>query len=98
MNTQMATVPTTADLLRYKLNTEINRVIATYLSILEELGSDHDEAISKLRAALPEHEKPYADLLCYFSEDKYEIVRARVLRAANDARREIEAAIDNSRI
>jgi hypothetical protein len=87
------TLPSPAVLLRTKVLLATNRLIAMYLSILEEIGTEHDEAIAKLRAALPPDQKPYADLICYFTEDKYDTLRSRVLRAANDARRELEETI-----
>jgi len=92
------TLPEASALLKTKVSLETNRIIATYLSILEEIGSEHDEAVAKLREALPPDKKAYADLIRYFTEDKYEIMRSRVLRAANDARREIETTIDAIRI
>lgn len=66
-----------------------NRVAAIYLSLLEDLANDHDNALDKLRTHLPADYKHYVDLADYLSEARFESLRNRVLKAANDARREM---------
>lgn len=92
------TLPSNATKLKAKGQQGTNRIIATCLSILEELGSEHDGAVHRLRAALPDNEKAFADLIRWFDEDRYDILRTRILRAVNDARREMEETIDSLRI
>ncbi len=87
---QGVTLPAPAALLRAKVLQATNRVIATNLSILEDLANEHDAAMQKLREALPPELKSYVDLADHFTDVKFETLRGRILRACNDARREIE--------
>ncbi len=91
-------LPSAAALLKAKTATTTNRTIATFLAILEELGTEHDCAIHRLHDALPADKKAFADLLDWFNEERYDILRTRVLRAANDARREMDDTIDSLRL
>lgn len=91
-------LPSPAALLKAKTSTTTNRLIATFLGILEELGTEHDAAMHRLHEALPADEKAYAELLNWFDEDKFLILRNRVLRAANDGKREMEETVDSLRL
>ncbi len=91
-------LPSPAALLKAKTASTTNRTIATFLAILEELGTEHDCAIHRLHDALPADQKAYAELLSWFSEERYDILRTRVLRAANDARRELDETVDSLRL
>ncbi len=89
---------TPAVMLRAKTLQAINRVIATNLSILEDLANEHDAAMAKLRAALPADYQTYVDLADHFNDVKFETLRGRILRACNDARREIEETAQTLRL
>ncbi len=89
---------TPAVMLRAKTLQAINRVIATNLSILEDLANEHDAAMQKLRTALPADYQPYVDLADHFTDVKFDTLRTRILRACNDARREIEETVQSLRL
>ncbi len=89
---------TPAVMLRAKTLQAINRVIATNLSILEDLANEHDAAMQKLRTALPPDYQTYVDLADHFTDVKFETLRGRILRACNDARREIEETVQTLRL
>lgn len=91
-------VPTPAALLKTKILLATNRTIATNLSILEELADEHDVAMTKLRNKLPASYRDYVDLADHFTENKFELLRNRILRTANDARRELEEVVENLRL
>jgi hypothetical protein len=85
-------LPAPAQILRAKTLQATNRAAAINVSILEDLANDHDFAMAKLRDALPPEFKPYVALADHFDEVKFGTLRNRMLRACNDARREIEEA------
>ncbi len=89
---------TPAVMLRAKTLQAINRVIATNLSILEDLANEHDAAMAKLRDALPPDYRPYVDLADHFTDVKFETLRGRILRACNDANREIQETAKTLRL
>jgi hypothetical protein len=92
------TLPSDSAFLLTKTRLAINRVIAINLSILEDLANEHDAAMAKLRDALPADLKSYVDLADHFDDVKFGTLRNRILRACNDAGREIEETIQNLRI
>jgi hypothetical protein len=91
-------LPAPAQILRAKTLQSVNRVIAINISILEDLANEHDAAMTKLRDALPPEYKPYVDLADHFSDEKFGTLRNRILRACNDARREIDDTVDSLRL
>lgn len=91
-------LPSTGDLLRAKNAQNTNRVIAATLSIIEEVADDHDAALDKLRSALPAEYKAYVDLAAPMTEARFDALRARVLKVANDSRRDLEETIQTLRI
>lgn len=92
------TLPAPRDMIRAKLLQGTNRIIATNLAILEELGEEHAVAMTKLREALPSPYRAYVELADHFTESRYETLRNRILRVCNDARREMEDLISNMRL
>ena len=91
-------LPAPAQILRAKTLQSINRVIAINISVLEDLADEHASAMQKLREALPHEYKPYVDLADFFSDEKFGTLRNRILRACNDARREIDDTVDSLRL
>lgn len=87
-------LPAPAVLLRAKLLQSTNRIIASNLSILEDLANEHDEAMAKLRGALPTELKAYVDLADHFTDVKFQTLRTRIIKTCNDARREIEETVE----
>ncbi len=88
------TLPSPAILLKAKARTTINRVMATYLSNLEEVADQHDESMGRLIDALPAAERAKVHLADHFGETRFEAIRKHVLKAGNDSLRELEDQID----
>lgn len=63
------------------------------LSLLETLAEEHDEAMAKLQAALPEEYHAYLTLADYFTEEKADRLRRAVLSRGNDCSRAIQEEI-----
>lgn len=91
-------LPSAGDLLRAKSSQTTNRVIAATLSILEEVVDEHDAALVKLRAALPPEYRAYVDLANPITDSRFDALRGRVLKIANDSRRDLEEQIAALRI
>ena len=85
---------TPGSIIKAKALLATNRTISINVSILEELADEHDLAMAKLREALPAECKRYVDLADYFSESRFELLRTRMIKTANDSRREIIETVD----
>lgn len=96
--TPHVSLPTADALLKTKTLLATNRIIAGNMAVLEDLQAEHTVAMAKLREKLPGTYKNYVDLADYFTDAKFEMLRNRILKTINDARREIEETIDNQRI
>lgn len=80
--------------LRYQLERMITSLFKGYLVMLEDLGDSHDEAMDKLRAALPADLKGYVDLADYLTEERGVSLRKKVLDSGNDTKREMNKLLD----
>jgi hypothetical protein len=65
-----------------------------FFNIIDDLNNDHAIMLEKLRKHLPQEYDTLVDSADHFSEDKYEIIRKRVLDIGNDAIREISRNVD----
>lgn len=92
------TLPDAATLIKAKALLATNRMMATYLTILEEIVDEHDEAMGKLMDALPPEHKANVVLADHLGDARLEAIRRRVLKVGNDARRELDETVDNLRI
>lgn len=91
-------LPDQSALLKTKIHLALNRVMAMYLSHLEQLGDEHDEAMGKLIDALPEAERAKVHLADIYGQVRFDAIRRYVLKAGNDACRELEEAVDFLRL
>lgn len=66
--------------------------------MFEQLGEEHDEAMTKLYDSLPPEYKEYVNLADHFTEEKGERIRKAVLQRGNDCRRAIEEEIEKYNI
>lgn len=87
-------VSSVADLLKVKADMAFRRIMATYLTNLEELADEHDEAMGKLIDALPADHKASVRLADVYGEKRFDAIRRHVLKAGNDERRDLEQQID----
>lgn len=81
------------EVLRFQMHRLVTSLFKSFLIILEDLGAEHDEALEKLYTALPEEYKPFVNLADYFTEQKGELLRKKVLDAGNDTRRQIDEVL-----
>lgn len=91
-------VPDPAGLLKAKIQIAVNRLMATYLTNLEEVADEHDEAMGRLIDTLPDASKASVYLADHFTDVRFEAIRRHVLRAGNDQYRELCELIDFLRI
>ena len=80
--------------LRYQLERMITTLFKDYLIMLEDLGDSHDEALAKLKTALPENYRPFVDLADYLTEERGVALRKKVLDSGNDTLREARKLLD----
>lgn len=64
------------------------------LMIVEQLEEEHDEAMEKLYAALPPAYQAYVALADHFTEEKADRIRRAILQRGNDAKRAVNAELD----
>lgn len=95
---QHVSLPDATTLLKTKIALAINRLMATYLAQLEQLGDEHDEAMGKLMDALPVEHRASVHLADIYGEVRFDAIRRAVLKAGNDGRRELDEHVDYLRL
>lgn len=95
---QSLSLPDKSTLLKARVSIGVTRLFKNYLFALEELVDAHDEAMNKLKDALPEDQKKFVDLADYLSDNKVEAIRKKVLGLGNDLIRDTHDTIDSLRI
>lgn len=83
-----------SEILRFQLTRTITNLFKGYLILLEDLGDSHDEALAKLKAALPEPYRGYVDLADYLTEERGTLLRKKVLDGGNDVIREVTKLLE----
>ena len=77
------------DALRYQIDRLIKDLFKDFLSILTEVGVEHDAALAKLEKALPPEYHSHLDLADYLPPEKGQRLRKHVLDRGNDTLRSI---------
>jgi hypothetical protein len=95
---QSFVAPDNGTLIKAKVRLGVTRLFKNYLFEFEALVDAHDEALSKLKAALPDEYKTHVDLADYLSDAKIELFRKRILTLGNDLIREMDSTVDNLRL
>jgi len=95
---QIVVLPDSADFLKVRIQLVITSLFKTYLCLTEEWTEDHDVAMAKLKAALPADLKQYVELADYLPDTKLDSHRNKVLRAGNNAIRELHEVVDSLRL
>lgn len=85
---------TPSDVLRFQLTRSITNLFKGYLILLEDLGDSHDEAMAKLKKALPAEYHPFVDLADDLTPERGAILRKKVLDAGNDVLREVTKLLE----
>lgn len=80
--------------LQYSCRRQVVNLFKEFLSIIENLSDEHDEALAKLATAIPSEYHPYINLADYLTEDKSERLRREILQRGNDCARAIENEIN----
>lgn len=84
-----------ADILRFQVERNIKNTYKEALILLEELRMEHKGTLERLRDALPNEFKSLVDVADYWSPDKVDSVRKRILTAGNNANRNVQEQMDN---
>lgn len=92
------TAPDHATFLKAKVWMAFNRVMAVYLTNLENVSDEHDEAMGKLMDVLPAEYRAHVHLADHFGESRFDGIRSQVLKVGNDAARELCEQVDALRI
>lgn len=92
------TLPSNGTLLKAKARFGVTRLFKGFLFEFEALVAAHDEAMAKLRTALPPEYKAHVDLADYLSDQKVDLMRKRVLTQGNDLIREMDTTVDSLRL
>jgi len=66
-----------------------------FLVMIEDLHKEHEISFDKLRNNLPEGCLPVVDQADYFSEEKLQHLRKRILDIGNETIRNIQGDLDN---
>lgn len=90
--------PSPADVLRYQLHRNVTNLFKNYLIILEDVGDNHDEALAKLKNALPENYRGFVDLADYLTPERGQALRKKILDAGNDSLREIDKLVEQFQV
>jgi hypothetical protein len=91
---QNVSLPNNDILLKAKVRIGVTRLFKNYLFAFEEFIDAHDEAMAKLKTALPDQYKEFVELADYLSDAKIEAMRKRVLGLGNDLIRDLDEQID----
>lgn len=78
------------EVLYFQLRRAITTLFKSHLVLLEDLGDRHDEALAKLRAALPEPYRAYVNLADYLTQEEGQRLRKHILDGGNETVREVE--------
>lgn len=82
------------EVLRFQQHRVITLLFRHFLTLLEDLGIEHDEAMAKLAAALPPEYHTYLDLADYLTPDKSKHLRKKVLDSGNDTLRSLDDILE----
>lgn len=82
-----------ADMLAFAIRRNVTLLFKQQLELLEDLADEHDNAMHKLSEKLPKQYADYIELADYLNEQKFEMLRKRILGKGNDCIRAIEESL-----
>lgn len=91
-------VPAPEQVLRFQVKRNVTNLFRRFLETLERRKDGHEEALSKLRRALPAQYSHYVDLADDFTDQEAERLRKEVLTMGNDCLRGLNEEIDKLEI
>jgi hypothetical protein len=83
------------EVLRFQQHRVITLLFRHFLTVLEDLGLEHDEALAKLTAALPIEYHSFLDLADYLTPEKSQRLRKKVLDSGNDTLRSLDDILES---
>ncbi len=95
---QRVSVPDASSLLKAKIDMALKRVMWAYLTNLEMVSDEHDEAMGKLMDVLPPDLRAHVHLADHFGDARFDAIRSQVLKVGNDAIRELHEHVDVLRL
>lgn len=79
------------DIISFQIHRNITNLYKKYFEISEDLLEEHKLFIARLKSL---NDSSKVDLIDYFTEEKYNNIRKKILDAGNDSIREIEKALE----
>jgi len=74
--------------LRFQLNRNVISLYKKYFEMIDDIKQEHKLMLQKMEKA---SSKEFVENIDYFSEDKYNYIRKKILDSGNDAIRNIES-------
>ena len=79
------------ELLAFQINRGIINLYKKYFLIIQDLKQEHETLLEKVAQ---ETSPDFPKKIDYFSEDKYNYIRKKILDAGNDSIRELEKTLE----
>ena len=86
------------DIVSFQIRRNVTLLFKSQLELLEDIADEHDNAMRKLSEKLPKEYRDYLELADYLNEQKFEMLRKRILGKGNDCIRNIEEAMKDFEI
>lgn len=84
---------TDAEIMAFTIRRNVTLLFKQQLEMLEDIADEHDNAMRKLAEKLPQQYADYIELADYLNEQKFEMLRKRILGKGNDCIRAIEESL-----
>lgn len=98
METIKGTSGSDADIVSFQIRRNVTLLFKSQLEMLEDIADEHDNAMRKLAEKLPKEYADYLELADYLNEQKFEMLRKRILGKGNDCIRAIEESMKDFEI
>ena len=79
------------DIISFQIHRNITNLYKKYFEISEDLLEEHKLFVARVKSL---NDPSKVDLVDYFTEEKYNNIRKKILDAGNDSIREIEKALE----
>lgn len=83
------------DYFRFQLNRNVISLYKKYFEMIDDLRQEHKLMLMKMEKS---SSKEFVENIDYFSEDKYNYIRKKILDSGNDAIRNIESSFKSIQI
>ena len=87
-----------AEIVKFQIRRNVTLLFKNHLELLEDIADEHDNAMRKLMEKLPQEYRDYVELADYLNEQKFEMLRKRILGKGNDCIRTIEEILKDFEI